>query len=60
MGKDKILLRKLDMIFASFADPETKELSFGDFIAAMIEFKGEVTEDLIRKAFITIAGDQEA
>jgi hypothetical protein len=35
-------------MFHLFADKDTGKLSFSDFIAAVIELRGELDDDLIR------------
>lgn len=42
-------------MFSAFSNPVTKLMSFADFLSGVIELKGEVTEDLIQKAFKTFA-----
>lgn len=38
-------------MFSAFSNPVTKLMSYADFLSGVIELKGEVTEDLIQKAF---------
>lgn len=49
-------MRDLDKMCYLFVEKDTGKLNFSDFIAAIVELKGEVTDELIAKSFDMIAG----
>ena len=55
IGNDENVLKDLDKMFEIFVNSDGK-MSYSDFISAIIELKGEVTEEIIKKAFALIAG----
>eukprot|EP00347_Sterkiella_histriomuscorum_P000549 403375425 len=58
-GENSQVLRDLDKMFHLFADKRTGKINFSDFIAAMIELRGEVDDNIIKKTFCMISGNDE-
>ncbi len=49
-------MRDIDKMCYLFIDKDSGKLNFSDFIAAIVELRGEVNENTIRMAYDMIAG----
>lgn len=51
-------MTNIDNMFNLYTNGDGK-MSYTDFIAAIIDLKGEVTEETVKKAFMLIAGSEQ-